>query len=194
MFQKAGVDLVHQAVNLAEGKPVQASFTTTAPPVRATAAQFAVDGFTVSGMPANGPAGQAQPGYLAPNTIWGTEGSTNPQDWFEVDLEQSQRVDTVKLYFFSDKSFDMQQNCSPRPCAGTYREPASYTVQYLRDGTWVDVPDQVKTPDRPRANYNAVRFRALSTSKIRVVMTPQAKTATANYGIGLKEIQIFRGH
>jgi hypothetical protein len=52
----------------------------------------------------------------------------------------------------------------------------------------------VKTPDRPRANYNAVRFRALSTSKIRVVVTPQAKTATANYGIGLKEIQIFRGH
>lgn len=194
MFQKAGVDLVHQAVNLAEGKPVQASFTTTAPPVRATAAQFAVDGFTISGMPANGPAGQAQPGYLAPNTIWGTEGSTNPQDWFEVDLEQSQMVDTVKLYFFSDKSFDMQQNCSPRPCAGTYREPASYTVQYLRDGTWVDVPGQVKAPDRPRANYNAVRFRALSTSKIRVVMTPQAKTATANYAIGLKEIQIFRGH
>jgi hypothetical protein len=194
MFQKAGVDLVHDAVNLAEGKPVQASFTTTAPPLRATAAQLAVDGFTISGMPANGPAGQAQPGYLAPNTIWGTEGSTNPQDWFEVDLEGSRRVDNVRLYFFSDKSFDMQQNCSPRPCAGTYREPASYSVQYLHNGTWIDVPGQVKTPDRPRANYNTVRFPALSTPKIRVVMTPQAKSATANYGIGLKEIQIFNTH
>jgi len=97
----------------------------------------------------------------------------------------------VRLYFFSDKSFDMQQNCSPRPCAGTYREPASYTVQFLRDGAWVDVPGQVKSPDRPRANFNAVSFPAVSTSKIRVMMTPQAKTATANYGIGLKEIQIF---
>jgi hypothetical protein len=194
MFQNAGVDLVHHAVNLAEGKPVQASFTTAAPPVRATAARFAVDGFTISGMPANGPAGQAQPGYLAPNTIWGTEGSANPQDWFEVDLEGSRRVDNVRLYFFSDKSFDMQQNCSPRPCAGTYREPASYSVQYLRNGAWVDVPGQVKTPDRPRANYNTVRFPAVSTPKIRVVMTPQAKTATANYGIGLKEIQIFNTH
>jgi hypothetical protein len=191
MFQKAGVDLAHDAVNLAEGKLVQASFTTTSPPQRATAAQFAVDGFTISGMPANGPAGQAQPGYLAPNTIWGTEGSTNPQDWFEVDLGGSHRVDTVKLYFFSDKNFDTQQICSPRPCANTYQEPASYTVQSLRNGTWVDVPGQVKTPDQPRANYNAVRFRELTTSKLRVVMTPAAKTATVNYGIGLKEIQIF---
>jgi hypothetical protein len=194
MFQKAGVDLVHDTVNLAQGKPVQASFTTTAPPLRATAAQFAVDGFTISGMPANGPAGQAQPGYLAPNTIWGTEGSTNPQDWFEVDLEGSRRVDTVKLYFFSDKNFDMQQICSPRPCANTYREPASYTVQYLRNGTWVDVPGQVKKPDTPRANLNVVRFHELTTPKLRVLMTPQAKSATANYGIGLKEIQIFNMH
>jgi hypothetical protein len=191
MFQKAGVDLGHDAANLAEGRPVQASFTTTAPPLRATAAQFAVDGFTISGLPANGPAGQAQPGYLAPNTIWGTEGSTNPQDWFEVDLGGSHSVNTVKLYFFSDKNYDTQQNCSPRPCANTYREPDSYTVQYLRDGTWVDVPGQVKTPAKPRANYNAVRFPGLATPKIRVMMTPKAKTATANYGIGLKEIQIF---
>jgi hypothetical protein len=191
MFQNAGVDLVHHAANLAEGKPVQASFTATAPPVRATAAQFAVDGFTISGMPANGPAGQAQPGYLAPNTIWGTEGSTNPQDWFEVDLGGSRRIDTVKLYFFSDKSFDMQQNCSPRPCTGVYREPASYTVQALRNGAWVDVPGQVKTPDQPRANYNAVRFPDVTTAKLRVLMTPRAKSATANYAIGLKEIQVF---
>jgi hypothetical protein len=190
MFQRAGVDLVNNVVNMAEGKPVQASFTTTAPAVRATAAQFAVDGFTISGMPANGPGGQAQPGYLAPNTIWGTEGSTNPQDWFEVDLG-AHVVDTVKLYFFSDKNYDTQQICAPRPCGNTYREPASYTVQYLRDGAWVDVPGQVKTPNQPRANYNAVRFPELTASKIRVVMTPSAKSATVNYGIGLKEIQIF---
>lgn len=145
-------------------------------------------------MPANGPAGQAQPGYLAPNTIWGTEGSTNPQDWFEVDLEGSRRVDIVKLYFFSDKSFNMQQNCPPQLCGNTYREPASYTVQYLHNGTWVDVPGQVKTPDKPQANYNAVRFREITTPKIRVLMTPQAKSVTANFGIGLKEIQVFNAH
>lgn len=88
----------------------------------------------------------------------------------------------------------MQQNCSPRPCADSYREPASYTVQYLRNGAWVDVPGQVRSPVRPRANDNAVRFPGLTTPKIRVLMTPQAKSATANYGIGLKEIQIFNDH
>jgi hypothetical protein len=194
MFQKAGVDLDDNAANMAAGKPVQASFTTTTPPLRATAAAFAVDGFTISGIPASGPVGQAQPGYVAPNTIWGTEGSPNPQDWLEVDLEGSRRVDTVKLYFFSDKNYDTQQNCSPRPCANTYREPASYSVQYLRDGAWVDVPGQVKTPDEPRANYNVVRFPRVTTPKIRVLMTPEAKSATANYGIGLKEVQVFNAH
>jgi hypothetical protein len=191
MFQKAGVDLAHGAVNLAEGKAVAASFTTTSPPLRATAPRFAVDGFTISGMPANGPAGQAQPGYLAPNTIWGTEGSTNPQDWFEVDLQGARGVNTVKLYFYSDKSFDTQQICTPRPCTNTYREPASYSVQYLSDGAWVDVPGQVKTPSAPQANYNAVRFPKLTTPKIRVMMTPKAKSPTASFGIGLKEIQVF---
>ena len=197
MFQKAGVDLskkTGKVKNLAEGRPVQASFTTTAPALRATAPEFAVDGFTISGMPANGPAGQAVPGYLAPNTIWGTEGSPNSTDWFEVDLQKPHRIDTVKLYFFSDKNYDMQQNCSPRPCGNTYREPASYSVQYLHNGQWKDVPNQVKSPDEPWPNYNVVRFPELTTSKVRVVMTPKQKNETTNYGIGLKEIQIFNTH
>jgi len=97
----------------------------------------------------------------------------------------------VKLYFFSDKNYDTQQNCAPRPCANTYREPASYTVQFLSDGTWVDVPGQVKTPSEPQANYNLVRFPDVTTPKIRVLMTPKAKSATVNYGMGLKEIQVF---
>ncbi len=194
MFQKAGVNLVNNAVNIAEGKPVQASFTATPSPLRATAAAFAVNGFTISGLPASGPAGQAQPGYLAPNTIWGTEGSTNAEEWFAVDLGGQRKVNTVKLYFFSDKNYDTQQNCSPRPCANTYREPASYTVQYMQNGSWVDVPGQVKTPDEPWANYNAVRFPRITTPMIRVLMTPEAKSATASYGIGLKEIQVFNAH
>jgi hypothetical protein len=52
----------------------------------------------------------------------------------------------------------------------------------------------VMTPAKPQANYNAVRFPGVTTSKIRVMMTPQARTATANFGIGLKEIQVFDAH
>jgi hypothetical protein len=97
MFQNAGVDLSEAtgwAFNRAEGKPVSASFTTTSPSLRATGPEFAVDGYTISGLPASGPGGQAQAGYLAPNTIWGAcgtiaacgTGTTDAEVTFEVDL------------------------------------------------------------------------------------------------------------
>ena len=39
-----------------------------------------------------------------------------------------------------------------------------------------------------------MRFPDVTAAKIRVVMAPEAKSATANYGIGLKEIQIVNTH
>ncbi len=191
MFQKAGVDLTSSRPNLAEGKPVTASFTTTTPALRATAPEFAVDGFTVSGLPAGGPQGQARTGYLAPNTIWGAcstalaacgNGSPDAQQWLAVDLQKSQAIDTIKLYFFNDKSYNPQQNAS----SNTYRQPASYTVQYFDGSGWVDVPGQVKTPDAPQANYNKVTFPRVTAQRVRVLMT-----RTGDFGIGVKEIQVF---
>jgi hypothetical protein len=179
MFAKAGVDLTVETgwlPNLALGKPVAASFTTTTPAVRATAPQAAVDGFTISGLPIQ------QGTYIARNTIWGTQGSPNAQDWFEVDLTAPAPINEVKLYFFSDKSYNTQSNGS----GNTYREPAAYVLQYF-DGTgWVDVPGQVRTPDTPLPNYNLVRFPTLTAQRVRVLMTP-----VAGFGIGLKEIQVF---
>ena len=194
MFQKAGVDLSPHTSglpNLAQRKPVTASFTTTSPTLRATSPEFAVDGWTISGLPASGPGGQAQPGYLAPNTIWGAcstarpacgDGSPNAQEWLEIDLGQSQPLDTVKLYFFNDKSFNPQQNVS----RDTYRQPAAYTIQTYNGTNWVDAPGQVRTPDAPQANYNLVTFPEVNTQRVRVLMT-----RTGTFGIGVKEIQIF---
>jgi Concanavalin A-like lectin/glucanases superfamily len=195
MFQKTGVDLTRDtgwAINRAEGKPVSASFTTTSPALRATAPEHAVDGFTISGLPASGPAGQARPGYIAPNTIWGAcsdalpacgNGSPDNQQWLEVDLRAPFKIDTVKLYFFNDKSYNPQQNAS----SNTYREPSQYVVQYHDGSGWVDVPGQVKTPGTPQANYNKVTFPQLRTQRLRVLMT-----RTGNFGIGVKELQVFR--
>ena len=191
MFQKAGVDLSSRAENRAEGKPVSASFTTTSPPLRATSAEYAVDGFTISGLPAGGPAGQARPGYIAPNTIWGAcsaalpacgDGSPNAQEWLEVDLTKSYEIDTVKLYFFNDKSYNPQQNNSNN----TYREPSQYVLQYHDGSGWVDLPGQVRTPDTPQANYNLVTFPERRVRRLRVLMT-----RTGDFGIGVKEIQAF---
>ena len=177
MFQKAGVDLTDSRPNLAEGRPVTASFTTTTPALRATAPEFAVDGFTMAGLPA-----QASGGYVAPNTIWGTEGSPNAEDSLAVDLGRSQSVDTIRLYFLSDKDYEPRD----KPDGDTYRQPESYALQYHDGSDWVDVPGQVRTPDAPLPNLNTVTFPSITTDRIRVVVD-----AVDGYGAGLEEIQIL---
>jgi hypothetical protein len=175
VFQKAGVDLSREtgrAVNLARGRTVSASFTTTTPPVQLTAPENAVDGFTVSRLP-------LQIGtYMIRNPIWGTLGSPNAQDWFQVDLGERRRFDVVKLYFYSNKQFGTGGN--------TYREPAAYTLQFFDGAQWMDVPDQVRTPATPLPNYNKVTFESVDARLVRVLLTP-----TPGFGIGLKEIQVF---
>ena len=180
MFQKAGVEL-SPLVNLAQGRPVSASFT--APD---TALAYAVDGFSISG-PAVAPGSYVMtPSYAAPNTIWGTKGSPNPEDWLEVDLGAARRFDSVKLYFYSNKEFGIGPPQGPAVEGNTYREPARYTVQYHDGAGWVDVPAQVGRPAVPRANYNHATFTPVTARRLRVLMAPQA-----GYGVGVKELQVF---
>ncbi|HET6755653.1 MAG TPA: PKD domain-containing protein, partial [Jiangellaceae bacterium] len=185
MLQKAGRDITPEtgnAVNLAAGQPVQASFTTTSPASRVTAPEFAVDGFTISGLPAMaGGNNFSRPGYVSPNTIWGTEGSPNSEDWLEVDLGSPQEIDNIKLYFYSDKDYDPQQNSD----GDTYREPLIYRLQY-HDGTdWVTIFGH-RSSARPLPNFNEVAFPRVTTDRVRVMVTPMG-----DYGVGLKEIQVF---
>jgi PKD repeat protein len=191
MFQKAGVDLTAETgglTNLAEGRPVSASFTTTTPALRATSPEFVVDGFTNAGTPVQGTGG-----YLAPNTIWGAcstalpacgNGSPEDEHWLEIDLGQPTAFDTVKLYFFNDKDYNPRDK--PDPDGNTYRHPSSYTIQYHDGDGWVDVLGQIRTSDVPQANYNLVAFPEVNAQRVRVSMT-----RTGDFGIGVKEIQIF---
>jgi hypothetical protein len=107
--------------------------------------------------------------------IWSSRGSPNASDTFEVNLGTPRAVDDVKLYFYRDRT------------TNGLAEPASYQVQYLNGTTWVNVPNQAKTPAIPRANYNQVQFPVLTAQRFRVVMTHQAGRKTA-----LKEVQLFR--
>ena len=116
--------------------------------------------------------------YVARNPIWGTQGSPNAQDWLEVDLGSVRPVDTVKLYFYSNKAFGAGGN--------TYREPSAYTVQYHDGSGWADVPGQVRSPAAPAANYNRVDFADVMTRRLRVLVT-----RTGTFGVGIKELQVF---
>jgi hypothetical protein len=175
MFTKAGVDLDRETgwvPNLAVGKPVTASFTAVSPDVRATAPGFAVDGFTISGLPIQ------QGTYLARNTIWGTQGSPNAQDWLEVDLGAPSTFDTAKLYFFSDKNYMTQSNGS----GNTYRPPSSFVIQAFDGSGWRDLASVTA----PLPNLNTVTFAPVTAQRIRVLVDN-----VPGYGTGLKEIQVF---
>lgn len=190
IFQKAGVDLTLETgwlTNVAAGKPVTASFTTTGPALRATSPEFAVDGFTMAGTP-------VQSGdYIAPNTIWGAcstalaacgDGSSDDEHWLEIDLEQPTSFDTMALHFFNDKDYNPRDK--PEPDGNTYRQPSAYTVQHHDGSDWVDVLDQVRTPATPQANRNVVTFPDITAQRVRVLMT-----RTGDFGIGVKEVQVF---
>lgn len=185
MLQKAGRDISAEtghAENLAEGRPVTASFTTTSPASRATAPEFAVDGYTISGLPATaGGNNFSRPGYVSPNTIWGTENSPNAEDWLEVDLGSAQAIDNIKVYFYSDKDYDPQQNAD----GDTYREPVLYRLQYHDGSDWVTIFGH-RSSHRPLPNFNEVAFPRVTTDRVRLLVTPQD-----GYGVGVKEIQVF---
>jgi hypothetical protein len=105
---------------------------------------------------------------------WSSRGSPNREDTYEIDLGSAKRFDDVKLYFYRDRTID------------GVTEPAMYRVQY-QDGTrWVDVPEQAKSPAIPRANYNQVRFAAVTAQRVRVVLTHQS-----GHRSGLKEFEVF---
>jgi hypothetical protein len=178
MFQKAGVDIgprrgVRPTPNLAAGATPSASFVDQSPETDAypvTDPAAAIDGST-----ANLP-------------IWGAAGSGNAQDWYQLDFGRPTSFSQVKLYFFNDREV-MGVPDQHRVVTATdrYREPALYTVQIWRDGRWVDVNDQLRTPAYPRSNYNLVEFRTVTTERMRVLMTHRE-----GYGTGLKEVQVFR--
>jgi hypothetical protein len=174
-FQRAGLDLApaqNSTKNLALGKAATASFTTTTPAAQATKPENAVDGYTISGLPV------VSGSYVGTNPIWGDLGSPNAQDWWQVDLGDDKRFDHVRLYFYSNKAFGSGGN--------TYREPASYTIQYWGGSSWEDVPGQVKNPASPAANYNDVTFWPVTARQVRVLMD-----RVPGFAVGLKEVQVL---
>ncbi|MEV5503938.1 discoidin domain-containing protein [Nonomuraea fuscirosea] len=122
---------------------------------------------TASGSPAAG----AVDGFPINEPFWG--GTTAGQDWYELNFGTARTFDEVRLYFKDS-----------RPASATYRAPASFDLQYHNGSAWVSVPAQTKTPAAPRANYNLVRFPAITAQRVRVLATAASGART-----GLTEIK-----
>ncbi|SNY63925.1 discoidin domain-containing protein [Paractinoplanes atraurantiacus] len=153
IFAKAGVDLTSDTANLAAGSTATASYTTSG-----TTTAGAIDG-----LPTNAP-------------LWGSYGSTNATDWYEVNFGSAKTVDEARLYFRHDRA------------TNRYRPPAAYTVQYWNGTAWVAAASQVKSPGTPQANYNKVNFTPVSTSRLRVQFTQPTGTAKT----GLTELKLYQ--
>lgn len=144
VLAKAGVDLTSTTPNLAQSATPSASYTASG-----TSLAAAIDG-----LPTNEP-------------LWGTAGSPNASDWYELNLGQSKAVNEVRLHFRDDRA------------ANRYRAPVSYAVEHYNGSAWVAVPNQSATPPTPRANYNKATFSSVNTQRLRVRFThaPGFKTA-----------------
>lgn len=118
--------------------------------------------------------GAAVDGFPTNEPFWGASGS-NSSDWYEVNFGSAKTVDEMRLHFKDS-----------RPASGTYRAPASYQIQYYDGSRFVNVESQVKTPTTPQGNYNKARFKAVSTSRLRIVMTHASGSRA-----GLTEVKVF---
>ena len=149
---KAGVDLTSTTPNLVAGSSVSASYTTSG-----TSAAGAADG-----LPTDAP-------------LWGSHGSPNATDWYEVNFGAARTVDEARLYFRNDRA------------GNRYRPPSAYTVQYWNGSAWVAAATRVKTPGTPQSNYNKVGFAPVSTTRLRILFTQPAGSAKT----GLTELKLY---
>ncbi|WP_115560546.1 Ig-like domain-containing protein [Xanthomonas arboricola] len=167
LLSKAGVDVTLPATanhNLAQGAQVTASFA--APGFAAAAA---VDGSTAS------------------TPFWGTAGSPSASDWIALDLGRPRQVDQVVLYFYRSSSPGGQQHGFASGTYPGYAAPWIYVVQYQDGaGNWKTVPGQVRDAAIAVGNRNRVRFPALRTQALRVLVTHAGSVRT-----GIKEVQVF---
>ena len=112
-----------------------------------------------------------------PTNRWTTEGTTHSTDMIDIDFGAQRPLNVVKLYLLDDGP------------GQPVRTPSSYALEYLSDSGWKPIPGQVRTPQIPEGHRpNIIEFPMLSTSRIRVVLTPKSGQA-----VGATEIEAW-GH
>ncbi|MBP3966499.1 discoidin domain-containing protein [Paenibacillus lignilyticus] len=109
----------------------------------------------------------------SPHNRWTSYQSPNATDWVQKDLSASSTVSQAEIYIYDD--------------GGGVKAPASYNVQYWNGTAWTNAASQSKSPAAPTGGQvNTVTFTAVTTSKMRIVFTPQSGSAS-----GATEIKYY---
>lgn len=174
MFEKSGI---HGMENLAEGAEAEATYTPSEAREAAWAEKHRADGTDPTSKAVNETVPDPQAvtdGTTVNMPFWGNYESPNEKDSLTINLGSAQEVDMAALYFYNDRQ------------AGGYAEPEKYTVEYWDGSAWQHVRNQSRDPLTPKANYNNVKFQAVTTDQLRFTFTNQDGHYTA-----VTEIQIF---
>jgi hypothetical protein len=108
-----------------------------------------------------------------PHNRWTSYGSLSSSDWLEIDFGAVKAVTRVELAIYDDR--------------GGVQAPQRYTIQWWDGTEWREARDQQKTPETPvGGEINEVRFRKVSTARVRVVFTHRGKARS-----GVSEIFIW---
>jgi len=93
-----------------------------------------------------------------PPNRWSCLGSTNQNDWFEVDFGAARTVGRVELCIYDD--------------GRGVQAPANYIVQYWTGDGWRETADQRRAPQTPVGGMlNSATFSPVNASKLRVFFT-----------------------
>ncbi|BCM94414.1 beta-L-arabinobiosidase [Abditibacteriota bacterium] len=112
---------------------------------------------------------------LRPRNRWTSQGSPNPLETLDVDFGIARPVSQVKLYVLDDGA------------GQAVRTPKSIALQAWVNGNWTGIPGVQSEFATPIGHCpNSFSFPALNTSKLRVILTPQAGSA-----VGLSEIEAW---
>ena len=113
--------------------------------------------------------------HVSPPNRWTTIGSPNARDTITVDLGGPRRVERVVLYLLDDGA------------ASAVRAPKQYSVELWREGGWTTVRAADRDPAQPTGHRaNAVSFAPVTTSRVRVVLTPNGDAP-----VGLSEVEVW---
>ncbi len=116
--------------------------------------------------------------HTTPPNRWITVGSPNAQDTVTLDFGVARTIRQIVLYPLDDASSD---------AGAPVRAPARYDVQMWRGGRWTTIPAQQRNPPEPEGRRaNTVAFAPVSTSRVRVILTPKGGAA-----LGLSELEVW---
>ena len=163
MFNKAGVDIVNDGVNLATAS------TTT---ITATGVNSASN---IRNLANGDTAVTDNEAINVANYITSFKGSSNAKDSITFDFGSNKTIDNVKLYFFNNR------------LKNGYAAPESYELYYRDEqGTWQPIAGQIRSPLFVKDNYNNVEFLPVNTRYFKVEITHKNGFSTA-----LTELQVY---